>query len=81
MKRYLAIIATTLFVAQPALAGQCPADMAAIDAAIAAGPALSAEDLAKVTALRAEGESLHAAGSHAESVAALTSAKEMLGLM
>ncbi|WP_149140400.1 hypothetical protein [Gemmobacter caeruleus] len=72
-------VAFTLLAA-PALAFQCPMDMAAIDAALAANPTLSAEQLAEVTALRAEGESLHAAGDHDGSVAALAKAKAILGL-
>ena len=69
-----------LVAAAPAMASQCPADIAAIDAAIAAGTSLDDGQLAEVTALRDEGEALHANGEHAASVETLAKAKEMLGL-
>ena len=80
MTRYFvaAAFSAALFVA-PAWAFQCPADMAAIDAAIASA-SLSAEDLAKVQELRARGEEEHAAGNHDASVATLAEAKTMLGI-
>lgn len=65
--------------ASPVLAFQCPADMAAIDAAIATAN-LTDEQLALVTELRATGETEHAAGNHQASVDALTEAKELLGI-
>ncbi len=49
--------------ASPALAFQCPADMAAIDAALETAN-LSEADLARVKELRATGEAEHAAGNH-----------------
>lgn len=79
MKYFLGITAA-LFFAQPAFAFHCPADMAAIDAALAAGPTISAEQLAEVQALRATGEEQHGAGSHAESIATLATAMEILGI-
>lgn len=63
-----------------ALAGHCPMDMKQIDEALSAQPQLSAEQLAEVKKLRAEGEALHKAGKHQESVAALGKAKSMLKL-
>lgn len=63
-----------------ALAGHCPMDMKQIDEALSAQPQLSAEQLAEVKKLRAEGESFHKAGKHQESVAALGKAKSILGL-
>jgi hypothetical protein len=65
--------------ASPALAFQCPADMAAIDAALASA-SLSEEDLARVKELRATGEAEHAAGNHQASVDALAEAKKLLGV-
>jgi hypothetical protein len=67
------------FLASPALAFQCPADMAAIDAALQTA-SLSAEDLARVKELRAMGEAEHAAGNHQASVDALAEAKKLLGI-
>ena len=69
-----------LFFAQPALAFHCPADMAEIDTALAAGPQVSAEQLMKVKELRAEGEALHKAGNHQHSIEVLEEAKKILGL-
>ncbi|MDE7526957.1 hypothetical protein [Aeromonas salmonicida] len=57
-----------LLFAGNALAFHSPADMKSIDDALAKGPALSAEQLAEVKRLRAEGETLHKAGKHQASV-------------
>jgi hypothetical protein len=81
MKRILVAAALSVALASPALAFHCPKDMAEIDAALAKSPALSADQLAEVTKLRAEGEALHKAGKHQESVDTLAKAKEILGLM
>lgn len=67
-------------VSASALAGHCPMDMKEIDAALTANPQLSAEKLAEVKKLRAEGEALHKAGKHQESVEALGKAKALLGV-
>lgn len=75
----LAALAASLFLALPAQAFQCPADMAEIDAALATA-SLSAEDLARVQELRAQGEALHASGDHQASIDALAEAKALLGL-
>jgi hypothetical protein len=79
MKRLLLAAAFSLF-ALPALAFQCPADMGKIDAALASNPDLTAEQLAEVQQLRAEGEAQHAAGNHQASVDALAQAKAILGI-
>ncbi|MCU0870354.1 MAG: hypothetical protein MUF30_12300 [Burkholderiales bacterium] len=63
-----------------ASANHCPMDMKAIDAALAKNPSLSATDLAEVKKLRADGEALHKAGKHAESVESLGKAMKLLGL-
>lgn len=68
----------TLLFAGGALAFHCPADMKKIDDALARAPDLSAEQLAQVKKLRAEGESLHKAGKHQESVDALAKAMALL---
>ncbi|WP_323766731.1 hypothetical protein [Marinovum sp.] len=77
--KHLTTAALLALLASPAAAHQCPADMAAVDAALQTA-SLSAADLAKVKQLRAEGEALHKAGSHAASVKALAQAKALLGL-
>ena len=78
--KHLALAAILALLALPAQAGSCPVDMAAIDDALAAGPDLSEEDLAKVKTLRAEGEELHNSGDHAASVETLGEAKKLLGI-
>ncbi len=79
-KTALAAAAVLFLSAGPALAFHCPADMARIDAALAQNPDLSAEQLAEVKELRAEGEEYHKAGKHQESVDTLAKAMEILGL-
>lgn len=71
--------ALLVLLASPVLAFHCPADMAAIDAALPAAK-LSAEDLARVKELRAVGEAEHAAGNHQASVDALAEAMKLLGI-
>ncbi len=78
--KHLTLAAAFTLLASPLLAGQCPADIAAIDAALAAGTELSEEDLAKVQDLRDEGQSLHDSGDHDASVATRAEAKGLLGL-
>lgn len=63
-----------------AFAFQCPTDMKKIDEALATNPQLSSEQLAEVKRLRAEGEKLHQAGQHDESVKTLAKAKKILDI-
>jgi hypothetical protein len=79
MKRTLFAVALTLAAASAAYAGQCPADMAAIDAALQSST-VSDTDRAKVIELRAQGEALHAEGKHQESMDTLAQAKQILGI-
>ncbi|MNY73340.1 hypothetical protein D3C86_2121150 [compost metagenome] len=55
-------------------------DMKRIDDALAAGPPISAERLAEVKQLRAEGEILHKEGKHQESIDTLAKAMTLLGI-
>lgn len=64
----------------PAYAFHCPADVAKIDAALQAGTNLSTAQLAEIKGLRDEGERLHKAGNHSESVKVLGEAMEILGI-
>ena len=80
MRRFVLAVAVLMLAASPAFAYHCPADMAAIDAALAKNPSMSADQLAKVKSLRAEGEALHMAGDHDQSIKVLGQAKQMLGL-
>ena len=78
MKRTALFIALT-FSAGIALAHNCPNEMKAIDAALPSAK-LDAAKMSEVKKLRAEGEQLHKAGKHAESMAALGKAKGILGV-
>ena len=80
IKRAFAAALVATMVASPAFAFHCPADMAKIDAALAKNPPLSAEQLTEVNKLRAEGEALHNAGNHAESVKVLGEAMAILDI-
>lgn len=75
---WIALLAMAFTV--PTYAFHCPVDMAAIDAALKAGAKLSADQLAEVKRLRADGERLHNSGKHAEAVEALGKAKKILGI-
>ena len=74
------IAVLALLVCSSAFAMHCPLDMKKIDAALAAGPNLSAQELAQVRSLRAEGEQLHKAGKHQQSVDTLGEAMRILGI-
>ena len=63
-----------------ALAFHCPKDMKAIDEALAKNPKLSEAQMSDVKKYRAEGETLHKAGKHQESVDTLAKAMKMLGV-
>lgn len=76
----VALLLAGLLFASNAFAFHCPMDMKKIDDALAAGPALSAEKLAEVKQLRAEGETLHKAGKHQESIDTLAKAMTLLGI-
>jgi len=56
----------------------CPKDMKAIDDAMAKNPQISAAEMADVKKYRAEGEALHKAGKHQESVDTLAKAMKIL---
>ncbi|MCB1870963.1 MAG: hypothetical protein KDI49_02945 [Gammaproteobacteria bacterium] len=77
-KRYLFSTALLLLLSGQALAFHCPLDMKKIDQALAENPQLDAEQLAMVKQLRSEGEALHNAGQHQESVDTLGKALAIL---
>ncbi len=84
MKKLLsaaALVALVATASAPALAGTCPNLVKKIDAALAASPQVSAEQMTQITKLRNEGEAQHKAGSHGDSVASLNKALEILGMM
>jgi len=76
--RHSVLFLATLFAAGSAYAFHCPQDMAKIDAALAKKPALSASQMDEVKKYRAEGETLHKAGKHQESVDTLAKAMKIL---
>ncbi|HZR03452.1 MAG TPA: hypothetical protein VFA81_09805 [Burkholderiales bacterium] len=80
MKVRMLLAAGALAFAGAAFANHCPIDMKAIDEALAKKPQLSSEQLAEVKKYRAEGEALHKAGKHKESVETLEKAKKILGI-
>ncbi len=78
MKRVL-LAATLVAFAMPAYAAECPKHMADIDKALPAASLDSAKKT-QVQKLRADGETKHKAGQHAESVKDLQQAKQLLGI-
>ena len=79
MKRITLAVAT-LFASATVFAMHCPQDMKQIDEALAKKPKLTEAQMKEVTKQRADGEALHKAGKHQESVDTLAKAKKTLGL-
>ena len=77
MKKLL--IAALALTSAAAFAHNCPNEMKAIDAKMSTAK-LADADMAKVKALRADGETMHKAGKHDDSMKALGEAKKMLGI-
>lgn len=77
MLKIITLFAAVMMFSAPALAGSCPTKVAAIDAALASGKAKHA---AEVKTMRDEGEALHKAGKHAESVKVLAAAIKLAGM-
>jgi len=76
----LTVLFVTLALASSvAFAGNCPADMKAVDAALPKAK-LNDKQAAEVKKLRADGERFHKEGKHGESMAALGKAKGILGI-
>jgi hypothetical protein len=78
MKR-LAVTVILAGFASLAWANNCPNEVKAIDAALPKAK-LDAKQTAEVKKLRDEGEQLHKAGKHSESMATLGKAKGILGI-
>ena len=80
MKFTTMILAASLAIASStAFASSCPKHMKAIDAALPTAK-LDAAKMAQVKKLRADGEALHKAGKHGESMEALNTAERLLGI-
>ena len=81
MKTHVVMLFCTLLLASAsAFAFHCPADMKKIDEALGKKPALSEAQISGVKKLRADGEALHKAGKHQESVDTLAKAMKLLGV-
>ena len=81
MKLHSMIVALSLALASSgAYAGSCPKHMKAIDDALAKNPKLSEAQMTDVKKFRAEGETLHKAGKHQDSVDALAKAEKILDI-
>lgn len=79
MKRAI-VLAILMFASTAAFAFHCPMDMKKIDEALAKNPPLSAEQMSEVRKYRADGEALHKAGKHQESVDTLGKAMKILNI-
>ena len=79
MKKWMTLMALMAF-SGAALAFHCPADMKKIDAALDKKPMLSAAQMSEVKKLRTDGEALHKAGKHQESVDTLAKVMKILAL-
>ncbi|MGB4073566.1 hypothetical protein [Pseudomonas sp.] len=77
MRRLILLVATALL-STSLWAMHCPADMAKIDERLKTDPPGDATVLAQVKQLRAEGEALHKAGNHSQSVKVLGEALQLL---
>lgn len=80
MKLRVALLVAALSFAGSAFAFHCPADMKKIDDALAKNPKITAAQMAEVKEYRAEGEKLHKAGKHQQSLDALAKAEKILGV-
>lgn len=76
--RRLAVFLSTLLLSTSLWAMHCPVDMAKIDEQLKSNPPSDPTVLAQVQKLRAEGEELHKAGNHSESVKVLAEAQQLL---
>ena len=79
MKKLITAIVMTAFMSGTAFANACPMHVKKIDDALASSTA--SEDVkTQAKALRDEGQALHDAGNHAESMAKLAEAEKLLGI-
>ncbi|RJG10543.1 hypothetical protein D3879_21345 [Pseudomonas cavernicola] len=76
--RRLALFLAASLLCTPLWAMHCPQDMAQIDAILKSDPPSDPAVLAHVQKLRAEGEALHLAGDHSQSVKVLGEALDLL---
>lgn len=77
MRRLYLFVAAAI-ISTPLFAMHCPADMAKIDKQLESNPPSDPAVLQQVLNLRGEGQTLHEAGDHAESVEVLEQAQALL---
>jgi hypothetical protein len=80
MKSRSILAASALLASGAAFAFHWPAYMKKVDEALAKGPELTAEQMAKVKKRRADGETLHQAGKHQGSVDTVAKAMRILNI-
>jgi hypothetical protein len=80
MKLRIAVATAAMLLSTAALAFHCPAEMKKIDEALAKNPKLTEAQMADVKKYRAEGEALHKAGKHQESLDTLAKAQKILNI-
>jgi Spy/CpxP family protein refolding chaperone len=79
-------LAVSTVASAPAFALHCPQDMIKIDDTLATkhhwmrSTSVSGSQLARIRALRADGDRLHRSGKHEEAVEALAEAMKILGI-
>ena len=78
--RSIVVAAGLALASSAAFAFHCPADMKKIDEAMSKNPKLSPQQLGDVKKFRTEGEALHKAGKHQESVDTLAKAMKILDI-
>ena len=78
--RDLALFIGLTLASASAFAFHCPADMKKIDAALSKSPKLGDAQMSEAKKLRAQGEALHKAGKHQESVDTLAKAMKILSI-
>lgn len=76
--RILLAAVVAIALSAPAFASECPKHMKGIDEAMAKNMSMATAEVKK---LRADGEADHKAGKHADSMAKLSKAEAMLGMM
>lgn len=79
IKRLLAAATVVVLSTAPVLAGHCPKDVKAIDAALSKA-SLSSSQMSEVKKLRDSGAGLHKSGKHDDALADLHEAMDVLGL-
>jgi hypothetical protein len=80
MIRRSALFVAAMLIAGTAFAFHCPQDMKKIDDAMAKNPQLATAQADEVRKYRAEGEALHKAGKHQESIDTLAKAMKILDI-